>query len=70
MGGSYYQQYYFDKEELDFAIESLNFFRKRKEILEEEINKENIKDEIQDGMKKLRRVEMSIKSLEYYYGFK
>ena len=66
MGGSYYQQFYFDKEELEFALESLSFFKKRKEILETEF----IKSNIDSDLKKLRRIEMSIKSLEYYYGFK
>lgn len=60
MGRSYYQQFYFDKEELEFANETLNFLKKRKENLEKTEN-------MDDKLIKLRRVEMSIKAIEYYF---
>ena len=61
MGRTYYQQYYFDKEELDFANETLDFLKKRKENLEKTEN-------MDDNLIKLRRVELSIKTIKYYYG--
>jgi len=60
MGRSYYQQFYFDKEELEFANETLNFLKKRKENLEKTEN-------MDDKLIKLRRVETSIKAIEYYF---
>ena len=48
------------KEELEFANESLNFLKKRKENLEK-------KENLDDKLIKLRRVETSIKAIEYYF---
>ena len=48
------------KEELEFANETLNFLKKRKENLEK-------KENLDDKLIKLRRVETSIKAIEYYF---
>ena len=61
MGRSYYQQFYFDKEELDFVSETLSFFENRKENLEKQEN-------MDDTLLKLRRVELTIKAIKYFYG--
>ena len=50
------------KEELEFANETLNFLKKRKENLEK-------KENLDDKLIKLRRVETSIKAIEYYFAF-
>jgi hypothetical protein len=65
MSRTYYQSVYFDEEELMFAEQSIDFYKKRKDILEK--NKNDDTDNIEE-MKKLRRIETSIYALKYYYG--